>query len=474
MANNKYIRGLSGRGFRVKNNTGAWVTCKEGVNVQVDLDNVTTQDILSRERDNFVRVSGSSATTAVIKPLTRRGFRITPRSSTVTITEANPGVVTFTAHGLKANDAVTFTTTGTLPTNLSVNTVYYVVAAGLTVNTFRVSETPGGAAINTSGSVQSGTHTCYPVKKNVTQSSDVTVDLNDGEIKRFLKRNYGRYIVLNNPNDVMQNIYGIQDIQASFRVTDPTLTFEFPGANNNLTFVPKTTEGDVVTVQLIDPGTNETPIAVNVVNNTNIQVELDVTQNVQASLTTTLTGADNDIEWTATSAYPGTAGNAIRITYVVSGNNTPLSVAVSGTDITVNVATDESGAATSTATQVRNAVAAFAPAAALVTSANAPGNDGSGVVTDLTLTALSGGVDYNVRSTAADVKSAIEGNSSANALVTVTHEGNGSGKVAAIGPEALGLDPEGLGRSEAVNNVDLTEAFNINQLRRRFKAWVEN
>lgn len=77
---------------------------------------------------------------------------------TVTITNAAPGVVTWTAHGLVAGKPVFFRTTGTLPTGFSPNVAYYVIAAGLTANTFQLSATVGGAAINTS-SAGSGVHT---------------------------------------------------------------------------------------------------------------------------------------------------------------------------------------------------------------------------------------------------------------------------------------------------------------------------
>lgn len=76
---------------------------------------------------------------------------------TFTVTIASPAVFSYTAHGLAAGDKVTFTTTGALPTGLAANTTYYVIATGLAADTFRVSATDGGAAINTSGA-QSGTH----------------------------------------------------------------------------------------------------------------------------------------------------------------------------------------------------------------------------------------------------------------------------------------------------------------------------
>lgn len=117
-----------------------------------------------------------------------------------------------------------------------------------------------------------------------------------------------------------------------------------------------------------------------------------------ASLTTALAGANNDLVWTAN--VGGTAGNNIRIQYVVAGTNTPLSVSVGGTasnpDITVNVATNGASAATSTAAQVAAAVAAAGPAGRLVTGTNAAGNDGTGVVAAMALTALTGGTDWTI------------------------------------------------------------------------------
>lgn len=108
-----------------------------------------------------------------------------------------------------------------------------------------------------------------------------------------------------------------------------------------------------------------------------------------ASLTTALTGTNNDLTYTSKAA--SASGNSITVRYVVAGASTALSVSVSTNAITVNVATDGSSAATSTAAQVKAAVDASTPAAALVSVANAPGNDGTGVVTALAATALTGG-----------------------------------------------------------------------------------
>lgn len=81
-------------------------------------------------------------------------------SGTFTVTIASPGVFSKVAHGLVVGDRIHFKTTGALPTGLATNTDYYVISAGLTADAFEVALTPGGAAINTSGS-QSGTHTLY-------------------------------------------------------------------------------------------------------------------------------------------------------------------------------------------------------------------------------------------------------------------------------------------------------------------------
>lgn len=81
---------------------------------------------------------------------------------TTTITNATPAVATKVAHGLVAGDQIFFTSTGALPAGLAINTPYFVIAAGLTADTFEVSATSGGAAINTTNA-GSGTHTTYKV-----------------------------------------------------------------------------------------------------------------------------------------------------------------------------------------------------------------------------------------------------------------------------------------------------------------------
>lgn len=93
------------------------------------------------------------------------------------------------------------------------------------------------------------------------------------------------------------------------------------------------------------------------------------------------------LKYTAKTA--GTGGNNISVAYVVSGNNTPLSVGVVGNAITVNVATNGSGAPISTASQVKAAIEADSSANALVDVALQ--GDGTGVVSAVSATNLSGG-----------------------------------------------------------------------------------
>jgi hypothetical protein len=63
---------------------------------------------------------------------------------TVTFTVLG-SLVNSTAHGLTANQIISFSTTGTLPTGLSANTPYFIINP--TANDFQISATSGGSAI---------------------------------------------------------------------------------------------------------------------------------------------------------------------------------------------------------------------------------------------------------------------------------------------------------------------------------------
>lgn len=81
----------------------------------------------------------------------------TPKVAQVSLDVASPGVVGWAGHGLVANQAVYFTSGGGLPTGLTARTLVYVLGASITTDTFQVSATPGGAAIDFTGS-EFGTH----------------------------------------------------------------------------------------------------------------------------------------------------------------------------------------------------------------------------------------------------------------------------------------------------------------------------
>lgn len=70
---------------------------------------------------------------------------------------ASPGVLTLAGNDLRVGERVRLSTTGSLPTGLVVNTDYFVQSKP-GADTFTLSATLGGAAINTSGA-QSGVHT---------------------------------------------------------------------------------------------------------------------------------------------------------------------------------------------------------------------------------------------------------------------------------------------------------------------------
>lgn len=87
-------------------------------------------------------------------------YLIPARATAITLTTpfgaAATDIITATGHGLAVGDPVQFVTL-TGGTGLTVGTTYYVIAANLTANTFQVSATPGGAAVNFTTDITAGT-----------------------------------------------------------------------------------------------------------------------------------------------------------------------------------------------------------------------------------------------------------------------------------------------------------------------------
>ena len=130
-------------------------------NVGIVLISDDLRERLDSARTIYVGASLGAPTISIATPalasLTGHGlsagdrvvFNVPRNTRSCTITSASPGVITINGHGLVANQPVQFHSTKYLPTGLTKGTTYYVVGASITANTFQVSATPGGAAVNT-------------------------------------------------------------------------------------------------------------------------------------------------------------------------------------------------------------------------------------------------------------------------------------------------------------------------------------
>ena len=148
----------NGRCFAVASTVLYELTVVAGAIVLTNRGTVTAGTV-TRMSDNgldLILVNGTDGWLFTFATNALRKIRVA--SGVCTISNATPAVITKTAHTFVAGDKVRFSTTGALPTGLLTSTTYYVLAAGLTADTFEVSLTDGGAAINTT-SAGSGTHT---------------------------------------------------------------------------------------------------------------------------------------------------------------------------------------------------------------------------------------------------------------------------------------------------------------------------
>jgi len=92
-------------------------------------------------------------------------FRATQNRQELSGITIDTGTPTFgcTCHGLSAGDKVIFTGGTTVPCGLTLNAVYYVIAAGLTTDAFQVSATSGGSSISVSGSATGTFYVAEPL-----------------------------------------------------------------------------------------------------------------------------------------------------------------------------------------------------------------------------------------------------------------------------------------------------------------------
>jgi hypothetical protein len=92
-------------------------------------------------------------------------FRATQNRQTVTSISIAGGTPTFNCdcHGLVANDKVVFTGGTTIPCGLTLNTIYYVISAGLTTSAFQVSASSGGSSISVTGTATGTFYVAEPL-----------------------------------------------------------------------------------------------------------------------------------------------------------------------------------------------------------------------------------------------------------------------------------------------------------------------
>jgi hypothetical protein len=103
-------------------------------------------------RVNYVRdyVYSTAGSTATLVLDETNAFLRTAGAQVCTISTASPAIITRSDHRLQSGAIVTFTSTASLPTGISANTEYYVLADGLTNNTFKITATFGSTtAVNT-------------------------------------------------------------------------------------------------------------------------------------------------------------------------------------------------------------------------------------------------------------------------------------------------------------------------------------
>ena len=132
-----------------------------------------------------------------------------------------------------------------------------------------------------------------------------------------------------------------------------------------------------------------------VILNTLVAGGIDGSGATAATLTTALTGDNNDLLFTA--VVGGNTGNTISVKYTdPEANDQALGVNVDGRAIEVFLATGVAGAITTTGDELKAAIAAHPVASTLVTCEDAALNDGSGIVTAMAATFLTGGAGTEV------------------------------------------------------------------------------
>ena len=117
----------------------------------------------------------------ILQNATWRGsFRATQNRQALTSITIAGTTPTFNVpcHGLTANTKVVFTGGDDIPCGLTLNTVYYVIATGLTTSAFQVSATSGGSTISVTGTASGDFYVATPL--------DITGYTVDADVKGLI------------------------------------------------------------------------------------------------------------------------------------------------------------------------------------------------------------------------------------------------------------------------------------------------
>jgi hypothetical protein len=141
--------------------------------------NVVAQDNTGGDNIITADLNGTTFSTdemkywSIYKPA--ESYTLSYKFVTADINTSTETVTITGGHSFVVDEAVTFSSTGALPTGMSSSTTYYIISGGLTSTTFRVSTSRGGSAFNFNGG-ESGTITV--TSSNVGNSTMADVKTN--------------------------------------------------------------------------------------------------------------------------------------------------------------------------------------------------------------------------------------------------------------------------------------------------------
>jgi hypothetical protein len=178
-------------------------------------------------------------------------------TSVLSVTAANvdTGADTFTitAHGLQNGQRVQFTTSNTLPSPLAANTDYYVLSA--TANTFQVTATVGGAAVNltTQGT---GTHSVKPARPVTVSGTSTAVQIFSSTTNPL--EGLASFLVQRTSPSMGEGVYRAFTIDTVDQARVIQLSFDYKydsGTYNNVNSTPGTDSDMIVMIQDVTNGT---------------------------------------------------------------------------------------------------------------------------------------------------------------------------------------------------------------------------